>query len=115
MHRKQITFKTVDVDTGEVRRGRIGPVERASVRAWLRPFKGSGANFVLEATTGWRFVVEEIERAGCVAHLAEAAETAARRGRKRRAKTDATDCDHMLRLLLEDRLPEAWIAPAHIL
>ena len=115
VHRKQITFKLLDFETGEVRRGRISPVDRASVRGWLLPFAGSGAQFVLEATTGWRFVVEEIERVGCVAHLAEAAETAARRGSKRRAKTDAADCDHMLKLLVEGRLPEAWIAPAHIL
>jgi transposase len=115
VHRKQITFKTLDNETGEVRRGRISPVERAGVREWLAQFDATNAQFVLEATTGWRFVVEEIQRAGCVAHLAETAETAARRGRKRRAKTDAADCDHMLALLVEGRLPEAWIAPAHIL
>jgi transposase len=115
VHRKQITFKLLDAETGEVRRGRISPATRASVRRWLAPLAGSGAQFALEATTGWRFVVEEVERAGCVAHLAETAEMAARRGRKRRAKTDAADCDHMLKLLIEGRLPEAWIAPEHIL
>jgi hypothetical protein len=45
-------------------------------------------HFALEGTTGWRFVVEEVERAGHRAHLADPAETAAKRGRKRRAKTD---------------------------
>ena len=58
---------------------------------------------------------EEIERAGHTAHLADPAETAARRGRKKRAKTDNADCDLMLELLLDRRLPESWIAPAHIL
>jgi transposase len=115
VHRKQITFKLLDMETGEVRRGRITPATRASVRRWLAPLAGSGAHFALEATTGWRFVVEEIERAGCVGHLAETTETAARRGHKRRAKTDAADCDHMLKLLVEERLPEAWIPPEHIL
>jgi transposase len=70
---------------------------------------------VLEGTTGWRFVVEEIERAGHRARLADPAETAARRGRKRRAKTDQSDCELQLRLLLAGELPEAWIPPAHIL
>jgi hypothetical protein len=42
----------------------------------------------LEATTGWRFVTEELHRVGAVVHLAEPAETAARRGNKRRAKSD---------------------------
>ena len=69
----------------------------------------------LEGTTGWRFVVEEIERAGHRAHLADPAETAARRGRKRRAKTDNADCDLQLRLLLAGELPESWIPPAQIL
>ena len=72
---------------------------------------GCEAEFVLEGTTGWRFVVEEIERAGHVVRLADPAETAARRGRKRRAKTDDSDCELMLRLLLAGELPESWIPP----
>jgi transposase len=39
----------------------------------------------------------------------------ARRGRKRRAKTDNADCDLQLRLLLAGELPESWIPPAQIL
>jgi transposase len=85
------------------------------VRAWLAQFAGHEVEFALEGTTGWRFVVEEIERAGYRAHLADPAETAAKRGRKRRAKTDNADCDLQLRLLLADELPESWIPPAHIL
>src|SRR4029453_4607392 len=69
----------------------------------------------LEGTTGWRFVVEEVERAGHRAHLADPAETAAKRGRKQRAKTDRADCDLLLRLLSARELPESWIPPAQIL
>ena len=36
----------------------------------------------LEATTGWRFVVEELERIGAEVHLAEPAEAAALKGRR---------------------------------
>jgi len=50
-----------------------------------------------------------------VAHLADPAETAAKRGSKRRAKTDRADCDLQLKLLLAGELPESWIPPAHIL
>src|SRR5207253_6574245 len=89
--------------------------ERAELRTWLGQFVGCEAEFALEGTTGWRFVVEEIERAGHRAHLADPAETAARRGRKRRAKTDNADCDLQLRLLLAGELPESWIPPAQIL
>ena len=115
VHRRQITYKALDRETGEVSRGRIAPASRADVRAWLAQFAGSEVEFALEGTTGWRFVVEEIERAGHVARLADPAETAARRGRKRRAKTDDADCDLQLRLLLAGELPEAWIPPVHIL
>lgn len=116
LHRSQITFKVVDLETGATRRGRLAPADRATLRRWLGDrFVGRDAHFALEGTTGWRFVVEELERAGVHAHLAEPAETSARRGRKRRAKTDAADCDHLCDLLLQDRLPESWIPPAHIL
>lgn len=115
VHRKQITFKLQDNDTGEVRRGRI-PCDRESVRKWLADLGGrGGVHLALEATTGWRFVAEEIQRAGYTAHLAEPAETAARRGPKRRAKTDKTDCDNMVELLTIGRLPESWIPPDHLL
>jgi transposase len=115
VHRNQITYKALDRDTGELRRGRIVPATRSELRGWLEQFAGHAVEFVVEGTTGWRFVVEEIERAGHRAHLADPAETAARRGRKRRAKTDNADCDLQLRLLLAGELPESWIPPAQIL
>ena len=49
------------------------------------------------------------------AHLAEPADAALARGRKRHAKTDKTDCRHPRTLLAEGRLPECWIPPGHIL
>ena len=99
VHRRQITYKTLALASGESSRGRISPAARGPLRQWLERFDGLEGEFVLEGTTGWRFVVEEIERAGHVARLADPAETAARRGRKRRAKTDDADCDLQLRLL----------------
>ena len=115
VHRKQITFKWLDTETGEVRRGRIIPALRETVRQFLTPFKGLDAHFALEATTGWRFVAEELSRAGLTAHLAEPADTATLRGTKRRAKTDHRDCDHMVDLLISGRLPESWQPPEHVL
>jgi transposase len=115
VHRNQITFKALDRETAELRRGRIAPATRAEVRAWLTQFADHAVEVAVEGTTGWRFVAEEIERAGHRAHLADPAETAARRGRKRRAKTDNADCDLLLRLLLAGELPESWIPPPQIL
>src|SRR6266849_1966515 len=75
LHRSQITFRTVDLRTGEVQRGKIYPGAREAVREWLERFEpDSDAHFALEGTTGWRFVVEEIERGGFTAHLADPAE-----------------------------------------
>lgn len=115
VHRKQITFKWLNTENGEINRGRIIPALRETVREFFVPFKGSDAHFALEATTGWRFIAEEISRAGLIAHLAEPADTAALRGTKQRAKTDRRDCDHMVNLLLTGRLPESWFPPAHVL
>ena len=115
VHREQITFDALDVETGEVRRGRIRPVERETVRRFLDQFDGQEVEAALEATTGWRFVVEELRAAGAVAHLAEPAETRSLRGRKRRAKTDRLDARHLRDLLVQGRLPESWIPPEHLL
>ena len=71
--------------------------------------------FALEGCTGWRYVVEELHRAGITAHVAEPAETAARRGPKRRAKTDRSDAQLLRDLLLEGRIPESWIPPQPVL
>jgi transposase len=87
VHRGQITFDALNTDTGEVERGRIAPADRPAVRRFLARFEGQRLSAALEATTGWRFVVEELQRIGADAHLAEPAETSARRGSKRRAKT----------------------------
>jgi transposase len=59
-------------------------------------------------------VVEELERAGIEAHLAEPADTRALQGRKKRAKTDRIDARHLRELLLIERLPESWVPPEHI-
>ena len=69
----------------------------------------------LEATTGWRFVVEELHAVGARVHLAEPAETSALRGSKKRAKSDRADARHLRQLLMAGRLPESWIPPDHIL
>ncbi|MCA1679221.1 MAG: IS110 family transposase, partial [Actinobacteria bacterium] len=81
----------------------------------LARFEGSELEVALEATTGWRFVVEELAAVGAVAHLAEPAQTSALRGNKKRAKTDRADARHLRELLLAGRLPESWIPPDHLL
>jgi transposase len=104
------------VGTGQVERGRVVPADRGHLRCFLARFEGQGeVAFAVEGCTGWRYVVEELERAGIGAHLAEPAETAAKRGRKRRAKTDRSDARHLRELLVKGDLPESWIPPAQVL
>ena len=95
IHRKQITFDYLDTATGEVRRGQIAPADREHLAAWLAGrFTGQDAHFAVEGCTGWRYVAEELAAAGVTPHVAEPADTAALRGRKRHAKTDPLT-DHL--------------------
>jgi transposase len=114
-HRGQITGEWIDTETGEVQRARVAPADRAAVRKFFGRFRGRELEVALEATTGWRFVVEELRRVRAVVHLAEPAETADLRGSKKRAKGDRADARHLRELLMVRRLPESWIPPDHIL
>ena len=116
IHRKQLTFDYLDSVTGEVRRGQIAPADRVHLRSWLARFAGrDDVAFALEGCTGWRYVAEELAAAGVAPHVAEPADTAFARGRKRHAKTDKTDSRHLRELLAEGRLPECWFPPPVIL
>src|SRR3954468_25035279 len=115
IHRRQITFDYCDERSGQVRRGRIAPADRMMLRRWLESaITERPAAFAVEGCTGWRFVTEELRRAGIEAHLAEPADTAAARGPKRRAKTDRHDARHLRALLGAGRLPESWIPPEQV-
>lgn len=120
LHRGQITFDTVEVESGVEWRGRLWQPDRARFRRWLHDELGTRAGggsveIAVEGCTGWRFVVEEIQAAGFVAHVAEPADTQAARGRKKRAKTDRSDARLLRDLLARDELPESWIPPAVVL
>jgi transposase len=118
LHRKQITFDYIEMDSGEVHRGKIQPADRENLRLWLdgftERFPTQHAAIAVEATTGWRFVVEELRRAGIEPHLAEPAETKSLRGPKKRAKTDRLEAGHLRDLMVIERLPQSWIPPQHI-
>jgi transposase len=116
VHRRQLTFEYLDVGTGQLRRGKIVPADREHLRHWLGRLPRHGdVHFAVEGCTGWRYVVEELAAAGVTPHLAEPADTAALRGKKRHAKTDRTDVQHLRRHLLAEDLPESWIPPEHVL
>ena len=62
IHREQVTFDAVDDASGEVRRGRITPADRFCLRRFLASLPAGQVDVALEATTGWRFIVEELIR-----------------------------------------------------
>jgi transposase len=120
LHRRQITFDALEVDSGEEWRGGIWQPDRERFGRWLRGdvarrTGGGPVALAVEGCTGWRYVVEEIEAAGLEAHLAEPADTQAARGRKRRAKTDRTDARLLRELLVAGELPASWIPPTQVL
>ena len=91
IHRSQITFDWLDMVTGEVRCGQVRPADREHLRQWLALFAGQDGDLAMEGCTGWRYVAEEVAAAGLRPHVADPAELAAQRGRKRHAKTDRAD------------------------
>jgi transposase len=120
LHRGQITFDALELETGELWRGRIWHPDRARFRRWLAeelaPRAEDGrAAIAVEGCTGWRYVVEEIVAAGFEPHVAEPADTQAARGRKKRAKTDRSDAKLMRELLAAGELTESWIPPEAVL
>jgi transposase len=120
LHRRQITFDALDIESGDEWRGRIWQPDRARFRRWLRDdvaarAGGGSVALAVEGCTGWRYVVEEIDAAGFEAHLAEPADTQAARGRKHRAKTDRSDARLLRDLLAGDELPESWIPRTGVL
>ena len=114
-HRAQITTEWLVTVTGVIGRARVAPAHRVGVCRFLARFAGQELEVALEATTGWRFVVEELRRVGAGVHLGEPAQTSALRGNKKRPKSDRADARHLRELLMIGRLPESWIAPDHLL
>src|SRR4051794_14994212 len=111
-HRVQITAEWIDTDPGEVQRPHNSPPLQYDRRRVLQRFAGRRPLAdALEATTGWRLVAEEFSAGGAAVHLAEPAETAARRGNKKRAKTDRADPAASARAV-DDRAAARVVDPA---
>jgi hypothetical protein len=57
VHRKQITFDYIEVESGELHRGKIQPANRQSLREWLESFverfPGKQTAIAVEASTGF--------------------------------------------------------------
>ena len=110
-HRAQITAEWIDTATGEIGRARVTPAHRESVRRFLGRFRGRQLEVALEATTGWRFVVEELHAIGARAHLAEPAETE-RAARQQEARQDRPRRRAASARAVDDRAAAGVVDPA---
>ena len=104
VHRRQLTFEYPDTSSGELKRGRVVPADRQHLRAWL-----AGSPGRTMSTSRWRLHPGDMwprtAPSGITPHLAEPADTAALRGKKRHAKTDKTDTRHLRVHLMAGVLP----------
>jgi transposase len=114
IHRRQITYDSLDTGSGETRRGQLSPATRLELCAWLTRFTGQQADFALEATTGWRLSPRSWSVLGSQRSWPSRPIPGRWVALKRRAKTDRTDAHHLRELLRTGTLPESWMPPAHV-
>ena len=92
------------------------PADRNAVRAFLEGFAGDGLEVALEATTGWRFVVEELRladrRGGAVGRAGEGGRV---EGQEEAREDRLGRCSAFTGAVVDRGLPESWIPPVHIL
>ncbi len=113
IHKEVFQAAVLDDDTGEWHESRF-KASRDDLAAWANQWRGQVTDVTVEATTGWRWVCQELQSLGFRMHLADPAQARALRGRTRQAKTDRLDARWLVLLLAKRMLPEAWIPPAEI-
>jgi hypothetical protein len=105
-HRRRSVIVRADADGTKLSTARVAndPLTIAATVAEA----GGEADVVVEATYGWYWVVDMLQRDGHVVHLANPQGLNWGQRRVKNDERDAIDLADMLRL---GRLPEAWIAP----
>lgn len=105
-HRKYSVFVAMDEQGGTTAPLRVGH-ERKGFRNFLRHIP-AGTPVAVEATGSWYWLVDEMEAAGLIPHLAQpfAAKRMTGAGGK---KTDSVDARCLATLLRNGTLPETWI------
>ena len=109
-HKRYSLFAVLDGNGKVLRRRRIDH-EPGAIRAFLSPFP-PGTPVALETVGNWYWIVDEIEEAGCVPHLAHAAKAKLMMGYVH--KTDKLDADGLGLLLHNGTLPSVWIPPGEL-
>src|SRR6202034_2482429 len=96
---------SVDTDTGEFQEKRLGHGEDAE--AFYRALAGQEVRVGMEASGHARWFERLVAELQFELWIGDAAENRTKRVRKQ--KTDRQDAQLILRLLLEDRIPQIWV------
>ena len=104
---------SLDEASGETTETRLSS-DRESLAAWVEGFEGRLGRVAIEATTGWKWIANALLARSIEVVLVDPGEAAARKGKKRRAKTDRLDARFLLSLLVAGMLPQAWLPPPEI-
>lgn len=109
-HKHFSLFAVLDGKGNLVQRTRVGHIPGA-IGAFLAQFP-QGTPVALETVGNWYWVVDEIEKAGCIPFLAHAAKAKVMMGNIH--KTDKLDAQGLATLLYLGKLPSVWIPPADV-
>jgi transposase len=113
IHKHVFQAAVFDADSGEVVEARF-PATREALGDWAMEWQGRLTAVAIEATSGWRWVVRELQQQGFVVQLADPGQAVALKGKRRQAKTDRLDARWLAMLLAKQMLPAAWIPPEDI-
>jgi transposase len=113
IHKHVFQAAVLDPASGEISEERFAAT-RAELVDWAMRWQGKVAAIAIEATTGWRWVWRELDALGLEVRLVDSVEARARKGKRKRAKTDRLDARWLCFLLAKEMLPEAWLPPAEI-
>jgi transposase len=113
IHKHVFQAAVFDAASGEVVEERF-PASREHLAAWQKTWGGRLCSVAIEATSGWRWVVRELQQHGFDVQLADPGQAIALKGKRRRAKTDRLDARWLAMLLAKQMLPTAWIPPDEI-
>lgn len=113
IHKHVFHAAVLDACSGEITEERFSATPE-QLESWAARWQHKVAAVAIEATTGWRWVVRQLQAHGHDVRLADPGQTKALAGGKRRPKTDKLDARFGALLLAKQMLPEAWVAPAEI-
>src|SRR5436190_15985736 len=113
IHKHVFQAAVFDPASGEVVEQRF-PATRERLGDWAIEWQGRLTAVAIEATSGWRWVVRELQQQGFVVQLADPGQAVALKGKRRRAKTDRLDARWLAMLLAKQMLPSSWIPPEEI-